>query len=183
MESVIVKTGILKLADRETKTNKPFNKEEKNSSSVKASNKNCKGDCLGSRPRRTKKTYTCQKEFEPSIHFFWLHFSYLGDWNLGTTSNLVLIICCCTFLATWPLTYAPSWQVPFWLGLAIEFQTANVSVRGPVWPPSPTLPPLVFLLDALTELEFFSFLLKGLLVFVSRSASFHTPVFTITDST
>ena len=47
MESVIVKTGILKLADRGTKTNKPFNKKEKNSSSVKASSKNCKGGKVG----------------------------------------------------------------------------------------------------------------------------------------
>ena len=43
MESVIVKTGILKLADRGTKTNKPFNKKEKKSSSVKASSKTTKG--------------------------------------------------------------------------------------------------------------------------------------------
>ena len=43
MESVIVKTGILKLADWGTKTNKPFNKKEKTSSSVKASSKNIKG--------------------------------------------------------------------------------------------------------------------------------------------
>ena len=70
MESVIVKTGILKPADWRTKTNKPFNKKERSSSSVKASSKTCKGDCLGSRPRRTKKSYTCQREFEPSIHFF-----------------------------------------------------------------------------------------------------------------
>ena len=42
-----MKTGILKLADRETKTNKPFNKKEKNSSSVKASSKNCKGGKVG----------------------------------------------------------------------------------------------------------------------------------------
>ena len=47
MESVIVKTGILKLADRGTKTNKPFNKKEKNSSSVKASSKNTKGGKVG----------------------------------------------------------------------------------------------------------------------------------------
>ena len=43
MESVIVKTGILKLADRGTKTNKPFNKKGKSSSSVKASSVNDKG--------------------------------------------------------------------------------------------------------------------------------------------
>ena len=47
MESVIVKTGILKLADRGTKTNKPFIKKEKNSSSVKASSKNIKGGKVG----------------------------------------------------------------------------------------------------------------------------------------
>ena len=47
MESVIVKTGILKLADWGTKTNKPFNKKEKSSSSVKASSKNCKGGKVG----------------------------------------------------------------------------------------------------------------------------------------
>ena len=47
MESVIVKTGILKLADRGAKTNKPFNKKEKSSSSVKASSKNCKGGKVG----------------------------------------------------------------------------------------------------------------------------------------
>ena len=47
MESVIVKTGILKLADRGTKTNKPFNKKEKNSSSVKASSKSTKVGKVG----------------------------------------------------------------------------------------------------------------------------------------
>ena len=47
MESVIVKTGILKLADRGTKTNKPFNKKEKSSSSVKASSVNIKGGKVG----------------------------------------------------------------------------------------------------------------------------------------
>ena len=53
---MIVKTGILKLADRRTKTINPFNSTEKNSTSVKASNKNGKGDCLGSRPRHICKT-------------------------------------------------------------------------------------------------------------------------------
>ena len=43
METVIVKTGILKLADRRTKTINPFNKIEKSSSSVKASSVNTKG--------------------------------------------------------------------------------------------------------------------------------------------
>ena len=47
MESVIVKTGILKLADRGTKTNKPFNKKEKSSSSVKAASENTKGGKVG----------------------------------------------------------------------------------------------------------------------------------------
>ena len=47
----------------------------------------------------------------------------------------------------------------------------------------PKQSPLPFLLDALTEVEFFSVELKGLIVFVLRSASFSIPVFTITDST
>ena len=47
MESVIVKTGILKLADRRTKTINPFNKIEKSSSSVKASSVNTKGGKVG----------------------------------------------------------------------------------------------------------------------------------------
>ncbi|MAC42449.1 MAG: hypothetical protein CL913_00470 [Deltaproteobacteria bacterium] len=47
MESVIVKTGILKLADWRTKTNKPFNKKEKSSSSVKAASENIKGGKVG----------------------------------------------------------------------------------------------------------------------------------------
>ena len=47
METVIVKTGILKLADRRTKTINPFNKIEKNSSSVKASSVNTKGGKVG----------------------------------------------------------------------------------------------------------------------------------------
>ena len=47
METVIVKTGILKLADRRTKTINPFNKIEKSSSSVKASSVNTKGGKVG----------------------------------------------------------------------------------------------------------------------------------------
>ena len=42
-----MKTGILKLADWGTKTNKPFNKIEKSSSSVKASSVNTKGGKVG----------------------------------------------------------------------------------------------------------------------------------------
>ena len=44
---MIVRTGLLKLADRGTKTINPFTKIEKNSSSVKASSKNCKGGKVG----------------------------------------------------------------------------------------------------------------------------------------
>ena len=44
-------------------------------------------------------------------------------------------------------------------------------LSGPVWLPSPTFSPLSFTLDALIEIEIFSFLLKGLIVFVPRSAS------------
>ena len=47
MESVVVRTGILKLADRRTKTINPFNKIEKSSSSVKASSVNTKGGKVG----------------------------------------------------------------------------------------------------------------------------------------
>ena len=56
-------------------------------------------------------------------------------------------------------------------------------LSGPVWLPSPTFSPLSFTLDALIEIEIFSFLLKGLIVFVPRSASSSIPVFSITDST
>ena len=56
-------------------------------------------------------------------------------------------------------------------------------LSGPVWLPSPTFFPLSFTLDALIEIEIFSFLLKGLIVFVPRSASSSIPVFSITDST
>ena len=56
-------------------------------------------------------------------------------------------------------------------------------LSGPVWLPSPTFFPLSFTLDALIEIEIFSFLLKGLIVFVPRSASSSIPIFSITDST
>ena len=47
MESVIEKTGILKLADWGTKTINPFNKKEKISISIRASSVNDKGEKVG----------------------------------------------------------------------------------------------------------------------------------------